>query len=189
MRVRIPNGYLVFASSLILVLLLGGLTAAQHQYPTADIPTSEPAYLAKVKTAAPEPILNKASIIMMQAGKPKELQAGSNGFTCLIAPDGTPLCADKNGMDWMTAVGARTNPPDTIGFIYMLAGDTGTTNHDPHQRDTRLHWVQTGPHVMIVGPRVREMSGYPRTADVADPNQPYVMFPGTPYEHLMLPTK
>jgi hypothetical protein len=25
--------------------------------------------------------------------------------------------------------------------------------------------------------------------DVADANQPYVMFPGTPYEHLMLPTK
>jgi len=31
------------------------------------------------------------------------------------------------------------------------------------------------------------MVGYPRTADVSDPTQPYVMFPGTPYEHLMLP--
>jgi hypothetical protein len=71
----------------------------------------------------------------------------------------------------------------------MLAGDTGTTNHHPHQRETRLHWVQTGPHVMIVGPRVKEMTGYSRTLDVADPNQPYVMFPGTPYEHLMLPTQ
>jgi hypothetical protein len=30
-----------------------------------------------------------------------------------------------------------TEPPDTIGFIYMLAGDTGTTNHHPHQRNTR----------------------------------------------------
>jgi hypothetical protein len=29
--------------------------------------------------------------------------------------------------------------------------------------------------------------GYPRSADVSDPTQPYVMFPGTPYEHLMLP--
>jgi len=34
---------------------------------------------------------------------------------------------------------------------------------------------------------VREMSGYPRSVDVADPTQPYVMFPGTKYEHLMLP--
>ena len=175
---------------LVAALLIGGcLTQAQHQYPTADIPTSEREYIAKVKTAAPEQIVSKASIIMMQGGKPRELQAGSNGFTCLIGPDGTPLCADQNGMEWVKATGARTAPPNKIGFIYMLAGDTGTTNHDPHQRETHVHWVQTGPHVMIVGPGVREMMGYPRTLDVADPSQPYVMFPGTPYEHLMLPTK
>jgi hypothetical protein len=174
----------------VAALLIGvGMAHAQHHYPTAEVPTSEPAYLAKVKTAAPEPIVNKATIVMMQGDKPRELQAGSNGFTCLISPDGTPLCADQNGMEWVKALGARTEPPDKIGFIYMLAGDTGTTNHDPYQRDTHLHWVQTGPHVMIVGPRVREMMGYPRTVDVADPSQPYVMFPGTSYEHLMLPTK
>jgi hypothetical protein len=174
----------------VAALFIGSsLASAQHQYPTDEVPATEPAYLAKVKTAAPEPIVSQATIIMMQEGKPRELQAGSNGFTCLIAPDGTPLCADQNGMEWVKAVGARTDPPDKIGFIYMLAGDTGTTNHHPHQRETRIHWVQTGPHVMIVGPRVREMMGYPRTADVADPSQPYVMFPGTIYEHLMLPTK
>ena len=33
------------------------------------------------------------------------------------------------------------------------------------------------------------MAVYPRTPKVADPNVPYVMWPGTPYEHLMLPTK
>ncbi len=90
---------------------------------------------------------------MMQEGKPRELQAGNNGFTCLISPDGTPLCADQNALDWMKAVRERTDPPDRIGFIYMLAGDTGTTNHHPHQRETRLHWVQK---------RVRE--GYSRPA-------------------------
>lgn len=167
----------------------GGIAQAQHQFPTADVPTSEPAYVAKVKTAAPAEIVSKASITMMQQGTPRELQAGSNGFTCLVNADGTPLCADANALEWMKSIGARTAPPDKIGFIYMLAGDTGTTNHDPHQRDTHLHWVQTGPHVMIVGPRVKEMIGYPRNLDVADPSQPYVMYPGTPYEHLMLPTK
>jgi hypothetical protein len=40
---------------------------------------------------------------------------------------------------------------------------------------------------MIVCPMVREMPGYPRNADVAAPTQPYAMFPGTKYEHLMLP--
>jgi hypothetical protein len=189
MRKKTQNAYLVSTVCSVAALLMGACTAAQHQYPTADIPTAEAAYIAKVKTAAPEQIVSKASIIMMQAGKSRELQAGSNGFTCFIGADGTPQCADQNGMEWVKSVVARTNPPDKIGFIYMLAGDTGTTNHHPHQRDTRLHWVQTGPHVMIVGPRVREMLGYPRTMDVADPRQPYVMFPGTPYEHLMLPTK
>ena len=117
------------------------------------------------------------------------IQDDLNGrvVACYIDGAGIPACADANSMEWVKAVIAKTTPPDKIG-IYMLAGDTGTTNHDPHQRDTRLHWVQTGPHVMIVGP-VREMMGYPRSLDVADANQPYVMFPGTPYEHLMLPTQ
>ena len=170
-------------------LMWSGLAYAQHQYPTTEVPTSEPAYLAKVKTAAPEHIVTKATILMMQEGKPRQLQAGSNGFTCLINPEGTPLCADQNAMEWMKSIRERTEPPDKLGFIYMLAGDTGTNNQDPHARDTHQHWVQTGPHVMVVGPRVREMVGYSRTVDVTDPTQPYVMYPNTPYEHLMLPTK
>ena len=171
-------------SSTLAVLIGSGVALA---FPTDDVPTSEPAYLAKVKTAAPEQIVSKATIVMMQDGKPRSLQNGTNGFTCLISPDGTPLCADDNGMEWSKAVASKSEPPNKIGFIYMLAGDTGTSNHDPHQRASHQHWVQTGPHVMVVGPRVKEMVGYPRTADVADPTQPYVMFPGTPYEHLMLP--
>jgi hypothetical protein len=168
-----------------LALLAGA--GATHAFPTEEIPTSEPAYLAKVKTAAPEQIVSKASIVMMQDGKPRSLQTGSNGFTCLITPDGTPACADANAMEWMNAVRSKSDPPNKVGFIYMLAGDTGTTNHDPHERATHQHWVQTGPHVMIVGPMVREMTGYSRSVDVADATQPYVMWPGTRYEHLMLP--
>jgi len=166
-------------------LLIG--TGAALAFPTEEVPTSEPAYLAKVKTAAPAEIVAKASIVMMQDGKTKFLQTGTNGYTCLIGPDGTPLCADENGMAWWKAVGSKSDPPNGIGFIYMSAGDTGTSNNDPDRRAAHLHWVQTGPHLMIVGPMVREMPGYPRSADVPDPTQPYVMFPGTPYEHLMLP--
>jgi hypothetical protein len=155
--------------------------------PHLGSPTSEPAYLAKVKTAAPGEIVAKATITMTQDGKEKTLQTGTNGFTCFIAGDGTPLCGDAAGIAWFKAIGSKSDPPNKIGFIYMLAGDNGTTNHDPYQQATHQHWVQTGPHVMIVGPEVREMSGYPRSADVAEPTQPYVMYPGTKYEHLMLP--
>ena len=121
-----------------------------------------------------------------EKGDAKTLQTGSNGFTCLVDGQGTPLCADANAMEWRKAVGGKTAPPDKTGFIYMMAGDTGTSNHDPHATD-KSHWVQTGPHVMVVGAAAREMAGiYPSTRD-PDPSQAYVMFPGTQYEHLMLP--
>jgi hypothetical protein len=163
------------------------VTSASAQHPTPEVPNTEPEYIAKAKTAAPASIVNEATIVMTpEKGDAKTLQTGSNGFTCLVIPDGTPTCADANGMEWMKAIGAKATPPDKTGFIYMMAGDTGTSNHDPHATD-KSHWVQTGPHVMIVGTAVREMAGiYPKTLD-PDPAQAYVMYPGTPYDHLMLP--
>ena len=163
------------------------VTSASAQYPTPEVPKSEPEYIAKAKTAAPESIVNEATIVMTQEkGDAKTLQTGSNGFTCLVSSDGTPLCADANGMEWMTAIGAKASPPNKTGFIYMMAGDTGTSNHDPYATD-KSHWVQTGPHVMIVGTAAQEMAGiYPSTLD-PDPSQAYVMYPGTPYAHLMIP--
>jgi hypothetical protein len=104
---------------LTLALFIG--TGAVLAFPTEEVPTSEPAYLAKVKTAAPEQIVAQASIVMMQDGKPRSIQIGTNGFTCLISPDGTPLCADENGMAWWKAVGSKSDPPNKNGFIYMLA--------------------------------------------------------------------
>jgi hypothetical protein len=102
------------------------VTSASAQYPTPEVPKSEPEYIAKAKTAAPESIVNEATIIMMQGkADAKTLQTGSNGFTCLVDPEGTPLCADANGMEWMKAIGAKATPPDKTGFIYMMAGDTG----------------------------------------------------------------
>ena len=40
---------------------------------------------------------------------------------------------------------------------------------------------------MILGPAAKTL-GYPRTPD-ADPTKPYVMWAGTPYEHVMIPVK
>jgi hypothetical protein len=159
-----------------------------YALPTEEIPTSEPEYLAKVKTGAPEQIVAKSTITMkLKDGTTKTLQSGTNGFTCFVGNDGTPLCADDNALAWLKAAGAKTDPPNKIGFIYMLAGDTGTNNEAAGQRASHQHWVQTGPHVMIVGPMVKDMAGYSRTTDVVDATQPYAMYPGTPYEHLMLP--
>jgi hypothetical protein len=71
----------------------------------------------------------------------------------------------------------------------MLRGDSGASNTDPYATEKKSdnHWIETGPHVMIVGPAVKQMQGYPRNPD-PDVKAPYVMWAGTPYEHLMLPT-
>jgi hypothetical protein len=164
-------------------------TTSASALPTEEIPKTVPEYIAKVKTAAPASVVNNATITMPQPdGSSKTVQTGSNGFTCFIGNDGTPECDDQNAMEWRKALMAKQTPPNKIGFIFMLDGDTGTSNHDSAERHTHQHWVQTGPHVMIVGGAAREMlSAYPRDLDVKDPTQPYVMFPGKPNEHLMIP--
>jgi hypothetical protein len=152
--------------------------------------SSDAAYISAAMSAAPPAIAQGATIIMPQKdGTMRTVRQGSNQFTCMVAGQ-DPMCADKGGMDFVGALVSHKTPPSAAGFIYMLAGDHGTSNTDPYAtaKTATNHWVQTGPHVMIVGASVKTMTGYPRTAD-ADPTKPYVMWPGTPYEHLMIPVK
>ena len=100
----------------------------------------------------------------------------------------SPPNPERAGMDEGDPRAHRTPGHD---WLHIHAGG-GYRHHQPAIRISGTHasiGVQTGPHVMVVGPRVRAMVGYSRTMDVADARQPYVMYPGTPYEHLMLPTK
>jgi hypothetical protein len=78
-------------------------------------------------------------------------------------------------------------PPEKPGFMYMLAGGTDASNTDPYATEPTAsnHWIETGPHVMVVGSKAA-LAGYPATAD-PDTKAPYVMFPNTPYAHLMIP--
>jgi hypothetical protein len=166
------------------LLALGGASDAQQPAPATDAE-----YTAKVMTAAPPLICQSATIVRTVNGVAQTLKKGTNDFTCM-ENNGTPMCMDPNAVEWAQARQTHAPPPDKVGFIYMLSGDTGGSNTDPWatKPEPDNHWIKTGPHVMIVGPAVKAMPGYPRTAD-ADPTKPYVMFAGTPYEHLMLPVK
>ena len=149
---------------------------------------SDSDYIAKVMSAAPASVVKGAMIVQMQKdGTMRTLQTGSNGFTCMVAGANDAMCLDNNAMQWAHAWMTHTTPPDSVGFVYMLAGDNGASNTDPYATapGDGNHWVKTGPHVMIVGPSAKTM-GYPATAD-ADPTKPYVMWAGTLYAHLMIP--
>jgi len=123
----------------------------------------------------------------------KTLRKGSNGFTCMPDNPGTPgpdpMCMDANSMAWLDALLAHKTPPTgKVGFMYMLAGGTDASNTDPYatKPEGSNHWIKTGPHIMVVGGDAAFYDSYPKSAD-PDTAQPYVMWAGTPYQHLMAP--
>jgi len=150
---------------------------------------SDEQLMKALSTAAPQHVLEHATILNMDhGGKMRVVREGSNGWTCMD-PGGAPMCADKPAMEWAQAWQSHGPAPEKLGFIYMLNGDTGASNTDPYAKGETAdnNWVKTGAHVMIVGSEAKSMiDGYPHAAK-ADPAKPYVMWPGTPYEHLMLP--
>ena len=125
----------------------------------------------------------------------RTLRKGKNNFTCMPdnpkSPGNDPMCLDEGGMQWAKAWMSKTTPPaGVIGFGYMLKGGSDASNTDPHAEGPKpgAKWVDTGPHVMIfnVGDAAK---AYPRQGENPNTHEPYVMWPGTPWEHLMLPVK
>ena len=163
---------------------------------TAKASAKDKKMIASAMSAAPARIAKGATIVAMEAdGNMRTLREGKNGFTCMpdnpATPGPDPMCMDKNGMDWVHAWIAHTNPtPGKVGFMYMLAGGTDASNTDPYaaKPEAGNHWIKTGPHVMIVGADASFYDTYPKSAD-PDTSAPYVMFPDTPYQHLMAPLK
>jgi hypothetical protein len=172
-------------------LALAGAVLAQHQMAKM----SDADIIASAMSAAPAAVGKNATIIDPAAdGTMRVVRKGTNGFTCMAdaptTPGPDPMCGDANAWEFITAMLAHKAPPaGKVGFMYMLAGGTDASNTDPYATapSTANHWIKTGPHVMIVGAKDM-MTGYPTAAD-PDTASPYVMWAGTPYEHLMLPVK
>jgi hypothetical protein len=145
--------------------------------------------------AAPPAVAKEATIVTVSPdGKMRVIRKGTNGFTCLPdnpnSPGPDPMCGDQNAMEWAQAwIGKKEPPRNKVGFMYMLSGGTDASNTDPYAEkpDANGNWVETGPHVMVVGAKGM-MEGYPRSPK-PDTSQPYVMWPDTPYEHLMIPVQ
>ncbi|HXT68889.1 MAG TPA: hypothetical protein VN700_04000 [Vicinamibacterales bacterium] len=154
-------------------------------------PATDAEKIKSAMSAGPASIAANATIVDMATMKP--LRKGTNGWTCFsdlpTSPGTDPMCLDQNGMLWADALMNRKDPPKgRMGFGYMLMGGSDASNTDPFatKPNGADKWVDTGPHVMVLNIG-DQFAGYPTTA--ANTKVPYVMFPGTPYAHLMLPVK
>jgi hypothetical protein len=147
-------------------------------------------------SAAPKKVSAAATIVAMGAdGQMRTLREGTNGFTCMpdnpASPGPDPMCMDKAALEWVHALMSHKTPASgKVGFMYMLSGGTDGSNTDPYAAKPSAgnHWIKTGPHVMVVGADASFYDMYPKSAD-PDTSAPYVMWPGTPYQHLMIPIK
>ncbi len=153
--------------------------------------------IASAMSAAPEAVAQDATVIAVNPkGEVRTLRQGTNNFTCLPSdpntPANDPMCLDKNGLEWAKAWMSKTEPPkEKIGFGYMLQGGGTPSNLEPHpdlSSHTDGNFLEEPPHVMIFNHR-RAMAGYPDPGKNPDTSQPWVMWSGTPYEHLMIPVQ
>jgi hypothetical protein len=170
---------------------------AGHAMPASPAaPADDAAVIESAMHAAPKAIGDGATIVAMGAdGSMRTVRPGTNGFTCMAdnpaTPGPDPMCMDANAMAWVMAWVAKKDPPaGKVGFMYMLEGGTDASNTDPYATAPSAdnHWVSTGPHVMVVGADPSFYASYPSSPD-PDTAQPYVMWAGTPYQHLMAPVK
>ncbi|HEX9473395.1 MAG TPA: hypothetical protein VF931_04360 [Steroidobacteraceae bacterium] len=182
----------------LLALLAIPLAAAAAEAPKpAQAPKLTNAELVmSALSAAPAGVAKHAAVVAMDAkGGMSTLRAGTNGFTCMpdnpATPGPDPMCLDKTSMSWLHAMVTHAKPEaGKVGLMYMLAGGTDASNTDPYSKKPSKanHWINTGPHVMVAGADAAFYDAYPKNAD-PDTSAPYVMWAGTPYQHLMIPVK
>jgi hypothetical protein len=148
-----------------------GVKSAMAQ--VSDLPQSNPSLPAssgrpdawKIEnalSAGPKFITDHAAVMDWPSAPDQEmrvLRKGSNGWTCMPGPPGTPryspMCNDQTMMKWMMAMMAGKKPNvDRIGISYMLQGEAGSDVQDLNAKTPPpgKDWYYAGPHVMLALP-------------------------------------
>ena len=159
-------------------------------------PSKEEAIVQSAMSAAPMAIAKDAAIVdyPTEAGEPLiEIRKGTNGWTCFpdwqATPGNDPQCFDETWMQWNDAFMGGTKPNIAApGIAYMLQGGSDASNTDPlaMKPPKGEEWLSTGPHIMILVPGKVDASRFPTTHHSGGP---WLMWAGTPYEHVMVPVK
>ncbi|MBP9072085.1 MAG: DUF4440 domain-containing protein [Caldilineaceae bacterium] len=163
------------------------------QLRTAPFVETTASRIANAERAGTSAVAQDATILDWdEDGSPTVvLREGTNGWTCItdwpVSPGNDPQCNDANWQKWSEAFGAGDEPEITgVGISYMLAGGSDPSNTDPMAMSPAEgeEWVSTPPHVMLLFP-----DGFDAEYFSTEPKQdePYIMWDGTPYEHLMIP--
>ena len=170
--------------SLVLTLVAPSALPAQHA------PGDKDAVVRNALSAAPPDVAAQAAVKLPSG---ETLREGTNGYTCMpddpAVPNNAPMCLDAPWLELIDAWMNRRQPQVTrMGISYMLQGDMPVSNVDPFATASAPgnDWIQAGPpHLMIVTPDPAMLEGLS-----TDPTNggPWVMWKGTPYAHLMVPT-
>lgn len=175
-----------------LALVLAACTAEAP--PAVDEPAAPPDRISVAMSAAPAAVATDATIMDWDsAGAMVELRPGTNGWMCMpdaapAAPGNDPICVDGAWQQWFGAYMAQETPQiSTVGVSYMLQGGLAASNTDPFATvpPEGADWISDPPHLMIIVPDPSQLAGLP--TDHAH-GGPYVMWAGTPYAHIMIPS-
>jgi hypothetical protein len=152
------------------------------------------AKLRNAMSAAPLAIAKEATILDWpneEGGDMVVLREGSNGWTCItdwpVSPGNDPSCNDPVWTAWNDAYAQGEEPQITQpGIAYMLAGGSDPSETDPFAMEPAPgeDWITTPPHIMLLVPGGFDAEMF--TTDYLS-GEPYIMWDGTPYEHLMIP--
>jgi hypothetical protein len=151
--------------------------------------------IANALSAGPLSITDNAAVMDYPAAGSTELvslRPGTNGWTCLpddpTNPVNDPMCLDSVWLQWLKDVVAGKAPerPATYGFAYMLQGGSVADNNDPTLTAPAAgkDWQVDPPHIMILSPEPLDPKAYPTKMNGTGP---WIMWGGTPVEHIMFP--
>jgi hypothetical protein len=154
---------------------------------TLQIASADESLVASAMSAGPGSLAKNATIKNWDG---TVLRQGTNGWTCLPdIPDngGTdPWCVDGS---WVNLLDALTNGKeptyDKLGIAYMLAGDAPISNITPGGKKEDGDWVEgLKAHLMLLVP---DHSMFDNVSTDPTNGGPWIMWPGTPYAHVMVP--
>jgi hypothetical protein len=163
--------------------------------------TSDKWQIWAYSSAAPSFIGENAAII---GASGKVIREGINGWTCQSANprpypekgwknphEAMAVCHDDEGMKWMMAYMQGIKPElERDSYMWMLNGDMGEDNTKAgvfnKEDSTPGEWIESGPHLMLMPKDPTTIEKF--STDFMS-GAPYVMFAGTDYAHLMIPTE